>query len=304
MNEPRVWIITINRNWIEDTRKCLDSLLELDYSNFKIYLIDNNSNNQEWEILKNEYKEKVDFTQHAENSWFTWWCNTWIKKALNDKCDYRLLFNNDAIAEKEFLQSLVEIAELDNKIWIIWPAILYPNNQTIWCNWWILDIYTWMTKAKDKWKDKIVLVNKKSHEVDYVCWACFLCKSQVSKDIWLLDEDYFAYYEEVDYSYRAKKAWWKNVQVPNISVTHDVSSSTDSWQHGISSTKAYLVARNWILFGKKNLLWFQKLWYLIMQYSIKFALLWLFHIRDRKSMFAYIRWLKWGIYWSIGKDGI
>ena len=63
---PKVSIIIINYNGYSHTKECLDSLQKIEYPNYEIFLIDNNSKNNEGVLLKNEFGKFVRFIQNKE----------------------------------------------------------------------------------------------------------------------------------------------------------------------------------------------------------------------------------------------
>ena len=69
------------------------------------------------------------------------------------------------------------------------------------------------------------------------------------EDVGLLDADYFLYSEEVDWCYRAAKAGYKIMAVPESKIWHKVSSSTGGTKSPVS---AYYLTRNRILFMRKH----------------------------------------------------
>ena len=57
-------------------------------------------------------------------------------------------------------------------------------------------------------------------QFQWVSFACVLIRSEVIRDIGLLDDAFFMYFEDVEFSYRAKKAGWKVIYQPNAHVVH------------------------------------------------------------------------------------
>lgn len=288
----KIWIIILNWNWYDDTIECIESLLNNSYKNIEIILIDNASKNDEWKKLQHFFQDKITFIQNDKNSWFAWWCNIWMKKALEIWVDYIMLFNNDAVAKNWFIEYLLESLESNKKIWIIWPSITYYNSDKIWFAGWNIKFLIWTPKHKWKWKKIDFIKNSNIYETEYVSWCCILIKKEVIEEIWLLDEEYFAYNEEVDFCYRARKVWYKCFIEPKSIIEHKKSASAwNKWSNSFSELQAYLIARNWVLFWKKNLSWFLKYWYLFTQYTILPILRIIFQIRSFKVFISYINWL-------------
>ena len=205
---PKVFIIVLHyKNW-KDTNKCLASLKNLDYDNFKVLIIDNDKKNQGF----------------AEGN------NIGIKQALNKNADYVLLLNNDTVVEPSFLKELVKAGESDEK-----TGILGPIGGKI--NW----LYT---------KGIHVIKNN-----DYISGVCMLVRRSVIKEIGLMPEEYFLYFEDVDWCLKARKAGYKCVLVPKSKIWHKVSSSAKAE----SFSYIYYHFRNGLLLAKKNAPFFIKL---------------------------------------------
>lgn len=288
----KIWIVVLNWNWYSDTVECINSLLDNSYKEITIILLDNASKNGEWNNLKELFWDKIIFIQNKENLWFAWWCNIWIKKALDIWCDYVMLFNNDAIAKDWFIERLLAVSEVDSEIGIVWPFINYHNSEKIWFWWGVIWIYSGINRHLSKWSNYSNSKHKKPSAVDYITWCCMLTKKDVFESIWLLDEEYFAYYEEADFCYKAKWGGYKIVVVPDALIEHKKSASSGvKWKNQLSKIQAYLIARNWIMFAKKNLKGFQRFTNLCSQYTIKLSFNLLWNIKSYDVFKEYIRWL-------------
>ncbi|MBA7618474.1 hypothetical protein ES703_25801 [subsurface metagenome] len=165
-----------------------------------------------------------------ENPGFAGGMNIGIKKALKQKADYILLLNNDTIVDKNFLKELIEVGESDKEI-----GILGPIGGEI--NW----LYT-----------KGIHVTKNN---DYISGVCMLVKGSVIEKIGLMSEEYFLYFEDVDWCLRARKAGYKCVLAPEAKIWHKVSSSTKAE----SFSYIYYHFRNGLLLAKRHAPFFIKL---------------------------------------------
>lgn len=131
MTSPKVSIIIINYNGYIHTKECLESLLKIKYSNYKIFLIDNDSKNKEGSLLDNEFGSFVTVIQNNDNYGFCKGNNIAIKKIFKDKTfKYILLLNNDTIVEPDFLDVLVEKAENTQNAGSVSPKIMQYYNKS------------------------------------------------------------------------------------------------------------------------------------------------------------------------------
>lgn len=72
MNEPRVAIVILNWNGWEDTIECLESLYQINYSNYRVVLVDNNSSNESLSRIKDycngKIKAKSEFFEYNKDN--------------------------------------------------------------------------------------------------------------------------------------------------------------------------------------------------------------------------------------------
>jgi len=273
---PKVAIIVVNyNNWI-DTIECLDSLKNLKYENFKVFLVDNGSDKKQPENFKIEnyrgiFDLEIIFT--GKNLGFAGGNNVAIKKTFASDFDYILLLNNDTLVEPDFLSRLVEIGESDKKIGIIGPLIYkYPTiiNQAL-----INDQVTKQMLKQvhyDNLQNKIwfaggkiqFLPPKAYHlvkipnfkfqiqnsitESDYITGCCLLIKREVIDKIGLLPEVYFLYYEDVEWCLKARKIGYKCILNLSSIIYHKQSKSALEG----SFLYIYYHIRNGFLFAKRN----------------------------------------------------
>jgi hypothetical protein len=243
----RVAIVVLNWNGITDTLDCLASLQKQSYKNFSIVVIDNGSTDNSVELLRKyqeEHHENVDVVYNPKNFGFTGGVNTGIEWALNNDCDYVALFNNDSVADKDWLKHLVNSSEPD-EIGISTGLLLHSDGKTIdstgdWYSIWGLPF---PRNRNDK--------TAKAPKGEYVFSASgggSLYKTQMLREIGLFDDDFFAYYEDNDISFRAQLAGWKIAYVPK-SVAYHKQGATSKKIPGLA---AYQTFKNLPLLFIKN----------------------------------------------------
>ncbi len=282
-------ISILNWNTINDTKICIDSLNKSIFQNFDIYLFDNWSKNNEFKELQELYKnqENIILNNSNENLWFTWWNNFNLKLILNNEYKYILLLNNDTIIPENFLNNFLDSIRGKNVFWIFWPEIRNKDDtiQSIWNS---INLYTWWGKRYKSY-DKV-------NKVDYISWSCFFIDNEVIKKIWILDDLFFAYYEESDFCMRAKKAWFHTYIIPNIYIYHkeETANKKDKPYY------CYLMFRNRILFLKKHCNYLQYfISYLFLIWYLLFLFPKIFWAKNYKFAFKWIKdWVKW-IWWNI-----
>ena len=243
---PKVAIVILNWNGLADTLECLDSLQKIVYPNHAILVIDNGSKSNDAEVIKRKFGVYISVIKEEKNLGFTGGCNEGIRWALNSDANYVLLLNNDTVVDSNFLMELVNVAQNDGQIGIVGAKIYYyeqPNK--IACAGGRINFWTGVTP----------LIGKNEiddgrfdclEEVDFVSGAALLIKEETIRRIGLLNELYFAFYEETEWCTKARKACFKVVYVPKARVWHKTKKG------GTSELEMYYMTRNRFIFVKRN----------------------------------------------------
>ena len=105
MQAPKVLIIVLNWMKYEDTINCVESLLKLDYLNFNILVIDNNSLNESAEIITKRFPE-ILFIKSNKNDGYAAGNKIGVDYALKNNFDAVWILNNDCVVRKESLSQL------------------------------------------------------------------------------------------------------------------------------------------------------------------------------------------------------
>ena len=244
---PSVYIIILNWNGKEDTLKCLQSLSCIDYQNYHIVLVDNGSHDGLVGFLEQDENFKLTVLKNTDNVGFAEGCNIGIRFALSKRCDYVLLLNNDTIVNVSFLLKLVNVGEKHSDIGMLSPVIYYDKpSDRVWFYNAGIDWQNGFAYHDESDVSELMSSPKDFHESEYLPGCALLVKRPVIEELGLLDSRFFAYYEDVDWSLRCKKANWKTVVVTSSVIRHKLSS------HQNSDFGNFLKYRNTILFLWKH----------------------------------------------------
>ena len=235
---PLVWIILLNWNGRDDTLACLQSLARLEYTNTKILVVDNDSHDGLIEILQQRFPS-VMLLKNQENLGFAEGNNVGIRYVLTQHADYILLLNNDTIVDPKFLSELVAIGEAHPAIGMLSPVIYhYTDPETAWFHRGVIDWQNGFAFHSSQPKTVTAIYEENT---DYLSGCALLVKVQVIRAIGLLDDRFFAYYEDVDWSLRCQQATWKLAVVLSASIWHKCTSD------GNTDYGTFLSYRNVIL---------------------------------------------------------
>ncbi len=248
--ELRVAIIILNLNSYEVTRDCLLSLRKLEYSNLEVLLVDNGSSDSSGEHLAREFSE-LRFIRNDTNLGFAGGNNTGIRDALSRGPDYLLLLNNDTVVAPSFLRELVRVGERDVKIGILNPKIyFFESADRIW---YAGGIHKpgWSFPKTIGVHERDVGKYDQTREISFATGCALLIKSEVVRQIGLLDEIYFLGFEDLDWCVRALQAGFKAVYVPAAVVWH--KDSYDTKKNLGKPEKDFYSIRNSIFFARKHM---------------------------------------------------
>ena len=104
-SNPRVSVVVPNWNGKDALGDCLDSLLAQTQP-CRVIVVENGSTDGSLEFLQTKYPS-VTVMANKKNLGFAGGVNTGIRKSLADDDDFVALFNNDAVASKNWLKQLV-----------------------------------------------------------------------------------------------------------------------------------------------------------------------------------------------------
>ena len=246
-HHPKVFIVILNWNGIEDTKECLDSLKKLVYDNFKVVLVDNGSTDGSVSSIKCEYPSVV-LMENRDNLGYTEGNNIGMKYALENGADYLWLLNNDTVVQEEALQEMVKSAESSKEVGLLNPYIYYHDDpETLQFKGSIVDWenYSIRKLSTDKPENGSVEGSRTA------LWGtALLIKREVVDAIGYLDERYFAYYEDEDYCLRALKKGFECAVVSKAKIYHKDSRSTGGYT---APMQVFLRVRNYYF------LWMDKL---------------------------------------------
>jgi GT2 family glycosyltransferase len=243
MSEPRVTVIVPNWNGKDLIGDTLKSLKRQSLKDFATLVVDNGSTDGSADYLEQHYPD-VTTIRLSRNLGFAGGVNEGILQA---KTPYIALLNNDAIADQDWLKNLV--AALDNhpRVAIAASMMLQKSHP---------DRIDSAGEEYSKWGLPFPAgrgeITKTYHPKKSICAAsggASIYRSEVLEQIGLFDESFFAYYEDVDISLRARMAGYDISLVPEAIVYHAISATTKELGH----FGRYQVIKNSNLLFYKNL---------------------------------------------------
>lgn len=214
-------IVTYNSQ--QDILKCLESICNQTYKNIEIIVINNKSTDKTVDLIINKYRD-IKLIRNKENIGFCKAHNIGFRKGTGE---YIMVLNPDVILDKHFIENVVDKMEKDSKIGLISGKILRMKPDFSLTN--IIDstgiVMPRNRRAYDRGQgeeDKRQYDNET--DIFGACGAAAVYRREMLEDIKIdneyFDENFFAYKEDVDLSWRAKKLGWKCKYVPTAIAYH------------------------------------------------------------------------------------
>jgi GT2 family glycosyltransferase len=222
--QPKVSIIILNWNGLEDTSECLRSVLDLDYDNREVIVLDNGSKDDSVKSLTSRFPS-ILMMANKENVGFAKGNNQAIEYALSRGAEYVWLLNNDTVTQPDTLSRLVSAAE-SPEIGLASPVIHFheAGGAIQFCG------------SRIEWRKQRIRHFERLEELAAVLpgdnlslWGtALLMKRRTLTDVGYLSEKYFAYHEDEEYCLRVARAGFQCIVVPGARIFHKNSRSTGS----------------------------------------------------------------------------
>lgn len=224
MHKAGVIIVTYNATpWIG---ACLESLKKQSYLEYTVYVIDNNSNDGTREYILSNFPW-ITLLTNSQNLGFAAGNNCAMKYAFKEDCEYVVLLNQDTVVEQNFIEEGVRILT-KKEVGFASPKLLYKSNKKIW----------WAGSKLFRGKELYLRpffqiaqhISKKEEDVgqfagvfetDYIPGTSLFTRADVVNKVGFLDEKFFMYSEDLDWSLRAKKAGYSLFYFDTTTVLHD-----------------------------------------------------------------------------------
>ena len=252
-------IVILNYNGGKDVIECLESVRNIDYPSYEIIVVDNASTDNSVESIRKKFPE-VKIIRNESNLGFAEGNNVGIREANSH---YVMLLNDDAVVGKNILKDLTAAIEERRNIGMAGPMILYYHDpDRIWSAGGRLSLFGFASH----WGKGLARGSCSSARlVDFLSGCSVLIKKEVIDKIGLLDAEYFLYFEDIDFCFKARAAGYECLYVPSPTVWHKV---TASWI--TNPVQAYYYMRNAIIFAKKDLTGLRKFVFILSQFFVLF----------------------------------
>ncbi|GAB3939532.1 glycosyltransferase family 2 protein [Spirosoma harenae] len=246
VTEPLISLITINYKQAAVTCDFLESTKTLTYPRFEIIVVDNGSEDDVAERIQDGKYPNVSVVKSPQNLGFSGGNNLGIQHA---KGDYLFLLNNDTIVTPNLLEQLLLPFSEHSEVGVVCPKIRYYDNPTViqYAGYRPLNPYTGQT-----WAYGLKEKDEGQYDQPGPTWfahgAALMLDRAVLKRAGSLDDSFFLYYEELDWSMRIRQAGFQIYYQPAALIFHRESMSVGK----MNPMKVYYHTRNRLWFMRRN----------------------------------------------------
>ncbi len=246
-DNPKVGIVICNWNKKEYVLNCIKSVIEQEYDDYDLYVVDNASTDGSVEAIRENFPQ-VNLIVNEENLGGSGGFNTGLKRIMAEgKYKYTYLLDNDVVLDNNALKELVTTMERDPQTGIVGSAIYQMDHPDK-----LQTLGAFIDWQRAETKPHLVgvtedLVPEKDFEVDYVIACSLLVRNECLSRVGLMDQEYFLYFDEIDWCTRLKRAGYRILAVPSSRVWHKMGSRFKN-----SNLPSYYYWRNKIFFFNRH----------------------------------------------------
>ena len=257
MSDLKLAIVLVNWNSFDLTRDTLASLQLTHYKNYDCIVVDNGSVDNSAEQLAAAFPEMI-LLKAGTNKGFTGGNNIGMQYALDKGYEYIMMLNNDVEVDPHFLNPLIQKLEEDENIGAVQPLIYFHHDKNlIWNAGSSFNPFLGICATPNyNQQDPSHAQTSIQKPIDWITGCAFMIRASVLKQVGLLKEGFFIYYEDVDLSFRIKAAGHRLAYVPSAVVYHIAGMSHKTKEKGkegfVSPKVHFLNARNRIWFLKTH----------------------------------------------------
>ena len=227
-----VRIIVLNWNNRDVTLACVESLLRARLDGAGVIVVDNGSSDGSVAALRARFPA-VRIIALPENQGYAGGNNAGTRAALEDGAQAVLLLNNDTEVAPDFLEPLLEVLNTKARAAAVSSAVMRLEMPDVLQEAYF-EIYFGFGIIRRRGVNALPGEGfDQVKVVDAAIGCSILVRAQALRDVGLLEESYFAYHEEVDWCWRARKRGWQVYYQPYSRVWHHFSKSTDVRRPGV-----------------------------------------------------------------------
>jgi GT2 family glycosyltransferase len=222
----RILAAVINHEQAELTAATVASFISAVSDPCELLVVDNGSSAAGLSDLRARLLDQVEVLDLPENGGYGSACNAAIREAIRRDADYVWVLNNDLVVRDDPLPALLDVLESDPQVAAAVPVTvdMETGHTVLGAG---VDLHIARGRARHRFEgDAVTRLPRDPYETDAVEGACMLIRSSAISSIGGFDEGFFMYWEDTEWSVRARRAGFRLVVVPRARVSHHVSMSS------------------------------------------------------------------------------
>lgn len=295
--------ITVNYNLSEETIPCVNSVLDSDYSDLVVYVVDNGSEPADYQRLSESFagNRRVRILRIEKNTGYVGGVNHGIRFALEQNPGYCLVMNNDTVIARDAVTHLVNAAmRHDNKAVITGKVYYFSNPDILQHTGEIITDSRFNYAISPGRNEKDTGQFDMETERDALDDVFWLLPAGLVRDVGLYCDYFFLYAEQADYSLRARAKGYRLIFTPGARIWHKVSM-TSGGGDSLALPVSYWRGQGLFLMHFRHLRRVNHFIASARWLSILAVKALLRRGEERKRAVAQIRGYLWGIRWMIRK---
>jgi GT2 family glycosyltransferase len=222
-------IIIVNWNTRQLLLDCLRSIYgTVRKVSFEVSVVDNGSADGSVEAVARSYPD-VTIIANGRNEGFAKANNIAMRRMQGE---YAVLLNSDTLLREGSLDGMHAFMQSHPEAGLCGPQLLYGDGRKQTSTGTFPRVLSEYTSAS-----LVRLLSPDKHPgkepgyrgptpVDFIIGACMFARKSAIDDVGMLDEEYFFYYEEIDWCFRMNRAGWQVYHIPDIEIVHFGGQST------------------------------------------------------------------------------
>lgn len=212
-HEPLVACVLVTWNNWTHTRRCLAALQNQEYKNLLVIVVDNGSSDDSLIQLRSNYPLVLSI-ENGDNLGFSKACNIGARAAIERGAEFLWFLNNDTEAPPDTLRKLANQASHDAQTGIVGSVLFFLDEPS--------KVQAWGGGQIDLWSgyNRHFTRPRAFGRGTYVTFASALVRRQTFEALGGFWEGLFLYFEDSDFSLRAKQAGWTLAIAEDTAVLH------------------------------------------------------------------------------------
>jgi hypothetical protein len=250
--EPQFWhAVVLSWNGREDTLRCLESLLAVEEERLRIVCVDNGSTDGSQRAISERFPQ-IELIEAGTNLGYSAGNNLGIRRALEQGASWIMLVNNDATVAADVIEGFEQAARERPRAGILAGKVYFADRpETIWfAGQRVRELLGYSGRPRGYGR-RDGAVYGRVVPTDRAVGALMAVSREAVESAGLLDEDLFAYVEDVDWALRIRDAGFEVVFAPKARAWHAVSAATGG-ERGSTHTLYYGVRNTVVVLERRR----------------------------------------------------